>query len=293
MGAPSVPVEEPVAVPVEEPVAEPEPVASPPEGGEEAAPSEGNDLLRQLASSASADELRILIDAAQPEEREKLVKDYEGRGEQRALNRKKEVSQKAEERLAQWKPFVDNLPNAQAYVNQQLSRVKAGELLDNPQLFEQVQQQIVTGAIGQMLLSNEAYVPTLVEKYLPEMTVDEQAKLEKPLYKFGQTGLAKDAIESIFEVALDRATQEAFDKGVAKGEGNLKARETLLEKLTKAQQIKNETAGVSPNGKAVSLSDERARLNAEIQSFDPSKMTFTEGQEKLKELRAKEAALRS
>ena len=292
MGAPSVPVETPVEVPVEEPVAEPAEVASPPEGGEEAEPDSGS-LLREHAASLSADELRLLIEAAPAEERSKLEKEYEGRGEQRALNRKKESEQKTSERLAQWKPYVDNLPNAHAYVNQQIANLKAGNLLDNPQLFEQVQQQIVAGTVGQMLLANESYVPTLVEKYLPDLTAEEAEKLDKPLYRFGQTGLAKEAVDSIIEAIVERREKEAFEKGVAKGEGNLKARETLLEKLTNAQKVKNETAGVSPNGKAVSISDERARLKAEIAAFDPSKMTFQEAQEKLQELRAKERSLGS
>lgn len=271
-----------------EPVVPSEPAPSPVEGEQQEQP-EGNGSA--IPRADTREEIEAFLASASPQAREAYERDVEARGEQRAQTRKKETDTAVAGRLEAWKPYVDNLPNAQAYVTAQMAKVKGGDLLDDPKLFEQASQQLNVGTLGKVVLENEAYVQPLLDKYLPELTKDEADKLDKPLYKFGQTGMAKEAVNAIFEVAVERAKKEAFDAGVKKGEGNLAARESLLEKYEKVAKIKQEGAGVSPNGKPSSVADERARLGAEIAAFDPTKMTHADAQAKLAELKAKEAAL--
>lgn len=295
----SVPVETapPVEVPpVEaptEPVVTPEVEASP--EGDAQQPSERTDLAEVL-KTVSAAELKELLAAAPPEAREEYEREVESRGEQRAQTRKKETEKATSERLSAWKPYVDNLPNAQAYVNQQLAKLKAGDMLDNPTMFEQANQQLSVGVLGKVVLENEAYVPELVNKYLPEMTTEEAQKLDKPLYKFGQTGMAKEAVSAIFEVAVERAKAEAYAEGVKKGEGNLQAKESLVEKLKKVQEIKQQGVGVGINGGAApaegsdAIQKDIAQLKQDINS---GKITQAEYAERDKKLKQRIDALRS
>ena len=262
VAAPEAPVVEvPVVEVPQEPVVTPEPVVSP-EGEAPQEPAERIDL-REILKTATPAELRALMDSAPEESRAAVEQEIEGRGEQRAQTRKKEVDTATSERLSAWKPYVDNLPNAQAYVNGQLAKLKAGEFLDNPTLFEQASQQLNVGTLGKVVLENEAYVPGLVEEYLPELTKEEAALLDKPMYKFGQTGMAKEAVAAIFKVAVARARTEAFAEGVKKGEGNLTAQESLVEKLTKATLIRKEGAGVGINGSSAP-NDNRATIQRDI-----------------------------
>ena len=57
------------------------------------------------------------------------------------------------------------------------------------------------GAVAQVVLQNEAYVDTLIEKFLPDITPDEESQLEKPLYEFGRTGVAAELVPLLLTLA--------------------------------------------------------------------------------------------
>lgn len=286
VATPEVPATE---APVEPPIAEPE-VVAPPEG-DAAPPDEGTDrgeLIRELFKGATVDELRAALEDVPAETRSELEAEIEKRGETRAQTRKHEMSEAKANRLAAWKPYIDNLSSADGYVKGSIARMKAGDQTDLNQL-ERAINDATLGHTGRVLIENESYVDNLIDQVLPDLTAEEAKSLDKPLYEFSRTGQAGKIIPDVFKLALERAKTEAFAEGVKKGEGNRETKIKLAEKLAKIAEIRKQAPGVSLNGHAESTSDRRSALVQEIDAIDP--FTDPQAQTKLDALKKRLKAL--
>lgn len=273
------PVEEPEVVTPEEPAS--------PEGD---APSEGGgerlEVIRDLFKGATVAELRAALDDVPTDVRSELEAEIERRGEQRAATRKRETQEATESRLGLWKPYAERYQRAQSYLQAAVSRAKAGDIdaISNVDAITAAMDDYHNGGIAKVVLENEAYVGPLVDRLLPDLTPEEQKKLDKPLYEFGRTGLASHVMPVLAELAMERARKEGFDEGLKKGQQDREAKVALAEKLAKIEEIRKQAPGVPVTGQAVSKTDERTRLQKEIAAFDPMKLPPQERAAKLKEL---------
>lgn len=255
-----------------EPVAPPEtPPASPPPsttvGDAEQDDGEREPDLSALKGLSEA-QLEAVLEAADPEARDRVVGKYETAGEQRARTRKQEMDGAKTSRLGLWKPYVDNLPAAKGYVDGTLARVKAGDFdaLD-PKVLEAAIRDAGFGATGQILLENEAYVDTVLDTFLPDMTPEETQALDKPLYEFARTGMAGKVMPVLMELALKRAKAEGVAEGIKKGLSDKQAKQELAEKLEKIETIRKEAPGVIPNGKAPTSQSQRDTYSRAVAQF--------------------------
>ncbi len=305
MAGTAIPVAAPVAAPPEAPVAPPPvdpgiaaPVEAPPSpapAGETPPTPDAGDVLKDFfrLHVKSPEELQAALESVPEEFRAPITSEWERRGEQRVQTRAQEVQTAKDARMAVWQPLATEYPRAEAYLNAAVNRAKAGdpEALSNVDGIAQAINAYRNGAVAKIVLENEGYVPKLMDSLLPDLTKEEEAKLERPLYEFGRTGVASQVVPLIAELAIQRRETAAFEKGRQKGLKDLGAKERLAEAATNLQRIKNETVGVSPAGSQVSREGALSSINQEIAAFDPTQFPAGEREAKLADLWARKRQL--
>lgn len=268
---------------------------APQEAGEAAPAEDAGSVLRDFFRQhvTSPEEFAAALEEVPEEFRTPIMQEWERRGEQRSRTRKQETDTARDGRLGTWKPYADNYANAEAFLQSAIRRANAGDLdaLSNVQVLAKAMDDYRNGAVGKVILENEAYVPDLIDTLLPDLTPEEQQKLDKPLYEFGRTGIASKVVPLAVELAQERARKAGYDEGFKKGQQDRAAKAVLAEKLTKLEEVRKQAAGLPVNGRAVTVEDERAQIQREISQFDPTGMSVTEGMKQLNDLRQRLNAL--
>jgi len=251
-------------------IAEPEETISPPEG-EVVEPEQGTDEpdLKTLLKGTSVDELKALLDSVDPEVRGELEQEIERRGEQRATTRQREVERASDARTTAFKQFTESGNKAASFLRERINRAQQGdpEALTDTNSLAQAIDAYRNGAVASAALDNEQMLSPLRDKYLPEPTPEERTKLEKALYDDGVKGTLSQ-LPIMLELATARAREEGKAEGIKQGERNREAKAAVAEKLRKLTEVKKQAAGVQPQGRARTPSENNTALVREMESID-------------------------
>lgn len=269
------PIEEVAAPPSTETAPEIAPTTpeSSPEGEPESEIDETRlELFRELFKGAKVDELRAALDEVPEDVRGELESEIERRVEQRTSTRQKEVDTAKTARRSAFEPLAAKRGDAQSWLARQVGKAKAGDFdaLQNPDQLIAAIDDYYNGGIAHVSVENEKAIDQVFDKHLPNLTPEEQAALDKPLYDFGRTGEVSKVLPKLMELAIERAKSDAFAEGVKKGEASKQAKVALAEKLAKLSEIKQQSPGRVPNGRSQTASGNRAALLAEMKSIDPT-----------------------
>ena len=274
-----------IAASVEAP-ASPEVTGEPQPQAESGDPNVLREFFRQHIKSP--EELAAALEEVPEEYRAPIVSEYEKRGEQRRQTQEKEKQTARQSRLDAWQPYVEKYTSAEAYLTATMARAQAGDesAWNAPQLAAAI-NDYRNGAVGKVLLANEAYVPELVDSLLPEMTREEQQRLEKPLYDFARTGLSKDVVSAAMELYGARMQAKGYEAGMQKGLKDREAKAALAEKVQKIAEIQKQAPGIAVPGAQSSRESQLEQVRLEIADFDPAKFPPEERQSRFNELQAR------
>lgn len=279
-------------------VAEPEQPASPeveaPTGDapQEAEPEAGKvaDLLKDI----SAEELRLLVEQASPEVREKALAEQIKRAEQRGETRTREQYESRTQRTSayeegirngdQWGQWLDQqadtvspLINALNYAMQQgdeqMARGYLSQIAQNltPDNLKGARTAIEVAARFKAASDQDQQLKGFIRKHGDlfqgdlAITEEEAEALNNLTYNDGRTGKTDTAFR-MFDLLLERAEKRGEAKGLEKGRGEKEASAKLAEKLAGLADAKA-NAAPSLNGAAApagprSLAEAESAYNA-------------------------------